>query len=154
MPITAVGLFRDKTPVESAASEIEALGFPRNRVRAVGEPLDFAITGVMSIPHVEFELDLTRELIRIGANTQEAGAYVDGIRHGGVLLFVTGKDGKKVDASAAVMNNHGATQVAEVGGPEPVLPSRTRMGASPHYDAGIQTGRSRQESDGARLFTW
>jgi hypothetical protein len=41
---------------------------------------------VMSFPRLEFEVDLTRELTRIGATQAEAQAYVEGLRRGGALV--------------------------------------------------------------------
>jgi hypothetical protein len=67
MPKTAVGLFDKPAVVDDVVREIEALGFPRQEVRKVEEPATFEITGVMSFPRLDFEVDLKRELTRIGA---------------------------------------------------------------------------------------
>ena len=63
------------------------------------EPASFDVTGVMSFPRIDFEVDLSRELARIGATIPEAQAYVEGLRRGGALAFATGSD-EKVDAAA------------------------------------------------------
>ena len=73
MPKTAVGLFQHPGVVDEVVREIEALGFPRNEVRTLGEPFSFDATGVMSFPRLEFEVDLIRELKRIGATSGSAG---------------------------------------------------------------------------------
>ena len=83
MPKTAVGLFQHPGVVDDVVREIEALGFPRSEVRTLGEPSSFDVTGVMSFPRLDFEVDLIRELTRIGATKAEAQAYVEGLRRGG-----------------------------------------------------------------------
>ncbi len=152
MPKTAVGLFADPGPRGEAIAEMEALGLPRNEIRALGEPLDFAVTGFASIARIEFEVDLVRELMRIGAAKPEAEAYAQGVRKGWTLVFATGPE-DKVDAAAAIMNRHGAAQVEEVSGPEPHLPSMLRPEARPVREPSVQTGRTRH-SGGATVFTW
>ena len=153
MPKTAVGLFLEREPMGKAIEEMEALGLPRNEVRVLGEPLDFAVPGITSIAHIDFEVDLARELIRIGATKEEAEAYLQGIRRGGELVFATGPN-DKVDAAAAVMNRHGAVEVEEVSGPEPHLPTLNRTGTQPLQEPGIQSGRIRQPGGGACVFVW
>ena len=75
----------------------------------------------MSFPRLDFEVDLVRELTRIGATKAESQAYVEGLRRGGALVFATGSD-EKVEAAADIMNRHGAVEVDETSGPEPQLP--------------------------------
>jgi len=94
MPKTTVGLFESPRIVEDVVREIEALGLPRNEVRVVGEPTTFEVTGVMSFARLDFEVDLARELTRIGATKAEAEAYIEGLRRGGALVFATGSDEK------------------------------------------------------------
>jgi hypothetical protein len=60
---TAVGLLESAEHVEDVIREVEALGFPRNEVQALTEPATFQITGVMSFPRLDFEVDLRRELV-------------------------------------------------------------------------------------------
>ncbi len=62
MPKTAVGLFEKPELVDEVVREIEALGFPRKEVRTLTEPATFEVTGVMSFPRLDFEVDLNREL--------------------------------------------------------------------------------------------
>src|ERR1700678_2546820 len=90
MPKTVVGLFESPGLVEGVVHGIEALGFPRTEVRSLTEPSDFNVTGVMSFPDLDYEADLIRELTRIGATHGESGAYVEGLRRGGALVFATG----------------------------------------------------------------
>ncbi len=118
---TAVGLFKNTGHVDDVVREIEALGFPRNEVRTLEEPERFEVTGVMSFPRLDFEIELNQALTRIGATEDEAQVYVEGLRRGGALVFATGSDGK-VDAAAEIMNRHGAVGIEETYGPEPYLP--------------------------------
>ena len=57
MPKTAVGLFENPGLVDDVVCEIEALGFPRKEVRTLDEPATFEVTGVMSFPRLDFEVD-------------------------------------------------------------------------------------------------
>lgn len=137
--------------------DIEALGFPENEVRIQGEPLDFGVSGIMSIPRIDFEVALTRELIRIGATKVEAESFVAGVKHGGSLVFATGPDQLKVDAAAEVMNKHGAVQIEEVAGEEPNLPAGAGSGSmKPIGERSVQAGRVNYPSGGggARGFVW
>lgn len=149
---TAVGLFHDVAAMKDVVGEIESIGFPRNEVRTVGEPLDLAMTGVTSVPHLDFEVALTRELMRIGATPAQAEAYVDGVRHQAVLVFATGSE-QEVDKAAAIMNRYGAMQIGESAGPEPQLPHVPR-GVAPRHNSGVQAGRLREPTDGAAFFIW
>jgi hypothetical protein len=108
---------------------------------------------VMSFPRLDFELDLSRELSRIGATRAEAQAYVEGLRNGGALVFATGSD-EKVDAAAGIMNRHGAVEIEESQGPEPELPHAVREGMNPAHDPPVQAGRVRERGDGACFFVW
>lgn len=83
MPKTLVGLFENPALVDEVVREIEALGFPRREVRSLAEPASFEVTGVMSFPRLDFEVNLARGLTRIGATRAEADAYVNGLRCGG-----------------------------------------------------------------------
>jgi len=98
MPTTAVGLFEDPRIAEDVVREIEGLGFPRNEIRILDEPATFEVTGVMSFARLDFEVDLLRELTRIGATRAEAEAHIEGLRRGGALVLATGS-GEKVDHS-------------------------------------------------------
>jgi hypothetical protein len=118
MPKTVVGLFENPGVVEEVVREIEALGFPRNEVRTLDEPANFGTTGVMGFPRLEFEVDVIRELTRIGATKAEAQAYVEGLQRGGALVFATGSD-EKVEAAADEMNRRGAREIEQASGPEP-----------------------------------
>ena len=78
-------------------------------------------SGVMSIPHTDFEVGLTRDLTAFGAGEADAEAYVQGVRHGGVMVFATGS-GEQADAAAGIMNRHHAVEIEELIGSEPNLP--------------------------------
>jgi hypothetical protein len=152
MPKTAVGLFENRESVDDVVGAIEALGFPRNDVRTLKEPITFDVTGVMSFPRLDFETDLTRELTRIGAGTAATNAYVDGLRRGGALVFATGPD-EKADAAAMTMNRHGAVEVGETSGATPQLPQAFHGNLTPMRDSPIVTGRISQDG-GACCFVW
>jgi hypothetical protein len=152
MPKTVVGLFENARLVENAVTEIEALGFPVQEVRTMTEPASFEVTGVMSFPRVDFEVDLGRELTRIGATIPETRAYIAGLRRGGALAFATGSD-EKVAAAGNIMNRHGAVEVEELIGSEPRLPDPAGQNMTPLVDSPVLTGRVRQ-SGGASVFVW
>jgi hypothetical protein len=156
---TAVGLLESAEHVDDVIREIEALGFPRNEVRALAEPAIFEGTGVMSFPRLDFEVDLRRELIRMGATKSEVEAYVDGLRRGGALIFATASDGDKkvkadVEAAAAVMNRHGAVGIEETTSAEPYLPRAARESMTLTGDRSVTAGRIRQPGGGACCFVW
>ena len=73
MPKTAIGLFENPDLVDAVVREIEVLGFPRKEVRTQEEPATFEVTGVMSFPRLDFEVDLIRELTRSGRPKQRRG---------------------------------------------------------------------------------
>jgi hypothetical protein len=150
MPKTALALFKDPSVADEVVRDIESLGFPRNEVRTLGEPLGL---GVTSIAELDFEVELFRELERIGATRQEAEAWVEGLRHGGVLVFATGSD-ERVDRAAEMMNRHGGVGTEETTGSEPHLPSVIRESEHTIGGGRVQTGRIRQPSDGVAFFVW
>jgi hypothetical protein len=153
MPKTTVGLFEDPRIVGDVVREIETLGFPRNEVRTMDEPAIFDVTGVMSFGRLEFEVDSIRELTRIGATEAEAEAYVEGLRHGGILVFATGSD-PMVDAAADIMRRRGAVEIEETSGPEPHLPSVIHESMTPPHSGTILAGRFSQPDTGACVFVW
>lgn len=153
MPKTAVGLFEDPGLVDGVVREIEALGFPRKEVRTLAQPVDFEITGVMSFPDLDFEVDLARELARIGASKVESEIYIEGLRRGGALVFATGSD-ENVDAAAGLMNRRGAAEVEETRGAEPQMPRAIGAGVASMPGPLTQAGRIREPGDGACVFVW
>jgi hypothetical protein len=153
MPKTVVGLFENPGLVDGVVREIEALGFPRKEVRTLAEPATFDVAGVMSFPRLDFEVELIRELTRIGATKAEAQAYVKGLRRGGALVFATGSD-ERVEAAANIMNRDGAVEIEESIGPEPQLPGVTRESMTPMRDSPVLAGRIREPGRGACFFVW
>jgi hypothetical protein len=153
MPKTAVGLFERPDLVDGVVREIEALGFPRKEVRTLTEPATFEVTGVMSFPRLDFEVDLSRELARIGATKVESQVYVAGLRRGGALVFATGED-EQVDAAADIMNRHGAMEIEEPRGPEPQLPGVVRASITGTRGSPVLAGRIREPGSGAAFFVW
>jgi hypothetical protein len=107
----------------------------------------------MSFPRLDFEVDLGRELNKIGATKAETERYVEGLRRGGALVFATGSD-EKADAAADIMNRHGAVEVEEGSGPEPYLPSAAGDNMTPMRDSAVQVGRVRQSGGSATCFVW
>ena len=153
MPKTVVGLFENSGLVDDVVREIEALGFPRQDVRTLQEPTTFEVTGIMSFPRLDFEVDLSRELTRIGASNSEAQAYVDGLRRGGALAFATGTP-EKVQAAADVMARYGAREIEEIGAPLPQLPEVVHANITPMRDGPVMAGRIFQAGGGPRCFVW
>ncbi|MFZ0706841.1 MAG: hypothetical protein WAM71_14640 [Candidatus Korobacteraceae bacterium] len=153
MTKTAVGLFENPGSVDEVVRDLEASGFPRDDVRILGEPREMAGSGVLSIPNIDFEVDLIRELRTIGATETDAEAYVEGVRRGGVMVFAT-DSGEKTDAAAEVMNRHHALEIEKLSGPEPHLPTTEGNDMAPSRQSSVMTGRSRSSGGGARLFVW
>lgn len=153
MPRTAVGVFKDPLAVDEVIQEIETLGFPRQEIRTVDEPATFEVTGVMSFDRLDFEVDLMRELARIGTTTAEAAAYVKELRGGGTLVLATGSD-QKVDRAAEIMNRRGAIEMEEISGPEPQMPHVTHESTFQMPETAVMTGRIRQTGGGASMFVW
>src|ERR1041385_636192 len=143
MPRTTVGVFKDQSTVDGVIREIEALGFPRQEIRTIDEPATFPVTGLMSFDRLDFEVDLMRELTRIGATRMEAKAYVQELRRGGTLVLATGSD-DKVDRAAEIMNRRGAIEIEETSGPEPQIPHIAHESAFRMPNAAVMTGRIRQ----------
>jgi hypothetical protein len=150
---TAVGLFENSSSVEEVVRDLEANGFPQKDVRVLGEPREMAGSGVMSIPHTDFEVDLTGALRTIGAADADAEAYVEGVRRGGVIVFATGS-GEKAEAAAEIMNRHCAVEIEELSASVPHLPGTDPDAMAPVHDGSVQVGRVRSPGAGARLFVW
>ena len=89
MPKTAVGLFENPGLVDERRPRDRGPWFSSERGSHLTEPATFEVTGVMSFPRLDFEVDLVRELTRIGATKAESQAYVEGLRRGGALVFAT-----------------------------------------------------------------
>lgn len=153
MPKTIVGLFEKPGLVDEVVREIEAVGFPRKEVHALTEPANFEVAGVMSFPRLDFEVDLSRELTRIGATKAESQTYVEGLRRGGALVFATGSD-ERVETAAEIMNRHGAIDIEETSGSEPQLPDVVRRSMPPIRRSPVMAGRIRQQGEGAAFFVW
>ena len=157
MSKTAVGLFEHAGVADQVVHDLDASAFPRNEIRILGEPRDMSVDGAMSTPRTDFQVGLDRELRAIGASDQEASAYVQGVRRGGVLVFATGSN-EQVDNAAEIMNRHDAMKVEELVGSEPNTGSsmvgESGESAAPVHDSFTQTGRTRQSGGGARMFVW
>jgi hypothetical protein len=117
------------------------------------EPLEMAGSGLMSTPHTDFEVGLTRDLTAFGVLEADAEDYVQGVRRGGVMVFATGA-GDKAQAATEIMNRHGAVEVEKISASRPELPSADHGEEPPVHDLSVQTGRFRSPGSGARLFVW
>lgn len=148
---TAVGLFENQGLADAVVHDLEASGFPGNDVRLLREPRDMAVTGLMSIPRSDFQEELRRDLRTIGASEREGEAYVQGVRHGAVLVFASGSD-DKIDAAAEIMNRHSPVEVEELTGGELDLPSMAGKDTSSARNSSVQVGRERSSGGGARVF--
>ena len=153
MAKTAVGLFENSELADEVVRDLEATGFLRTDVRILKEPLEMAGSGLMSTPHTDFEVELTRDLTAFGLLEGDAEAYVQGVRRGGVMVFATGL-GKKADTATEIMNRHGAVELEEISALRPELPSADHGEQPPVHDLSVQTGRFRSPGSGARLFVW
>lgn len=155
MPKIAVGLFRTPNFANRVVNDLKGDGFARQDLRVLGEPVAMAASG-MDIPRTEFELDLFRELMSVGATEPEAEGYLQGVRRGGVLVLASGTD-EKVDAAAEVMNRHEAVRVEEIAkesAPEHYLHRAGGEDMTPVHDAPVQSGRDLAPGGGARVFVW
>ncbi|MFZ0276007.1 MAG: hypothetical protein WA254_11015 [Candidatus Sulfotelmatobacter sp.] len=160
MTKTAIGLFENSEVVDRVVRELEALGFSLNDIRVVAEPRDIPQAGVLATPHTDFEVDLLRDLLGFGVAQADAEDYVQGARHGAVLVFATGS-GDKPQVAIDIMNRHGAVELEKVGASRPQLPNavddydEANVGqARLDRDRSVQIGRVSSSGSGARLFVW
>jgi hypothetical protein len=148
MTKTAVGLFENSGSADEVVRDLEAGGFLRKDLRILKEPLEMAGSGLMSTPHTDFEVDLTRDLTAFGVLEADAEAYVRGVRRGGVMVFAT-SSGEKENAATEIMNRHGAVEVVEE-----ISASRPELPNADQGEASFQIGRVRSPGSGARMFVW
>jgi hypothetical protein len=153
MSKTAVGLFQHPGVADQVVHDLDARAFPRNEIRILGEPREMSGDGVTSIPRIDFEVGLNRDLKAIGASDREARAYVQAVRRGGVLVFASGSN-EQVDDAAEIMNRHDAIEVEELIGNELEAGSTATGNMTPIVDSSPQTGRISQSGGGARMFVW
>lgn len=90
MARTAIGLFLDRSLVGDLIRGLEANGFAQQDIRVVGEALGMTDAGAMSIAHTDFEVNLIRKLRSIGASEDDAECYLEGLRHGAVIVLAAG----------------------------------------------------------------
>ena len=95
-----------------------------------------------------------------GVTRADAEDYVQGVRHGAVLVFATGP-GDKAQVAIDIMNRHGAVELEKVGASRPQLPNAVdaydaaNVGqARLDRDPSVQIGRVSSSGSGARLFVW
>jgi hypothetical protein len=154
MAKTAVGLFKDERAASAAVKALEAAGVAGKDIRVIGEPLDLPVSGALSIPRVDFEVTLARDLAAMGASKAHVAGYAEGVRKGEFLVLATAA-GDKGDAAVASMNAHGATSVEEVAGDSGGLHEGEEE-APAVRSAGDQVlaGRTISRASGAKLFVW
>jgi hypothetical protein len=150
---TAVGLFENSGAVDGIVLDLEANGFAREDIQVLDEPVEMPGAGFLSTPHYDFEVKLTRDLAAFGIIEADANAYVQGLRHGGSLIFAT-SPGDKADAAAEIMNRHGALDLEEIKASAPQLPNAEDDDAVPVRSGSVEAGRFRSSGTGARLFVW
>jgi len=153
MAKTAVGLFENSESANEVVRDLEATGFLQTDVRVLKEPVEMAGSGLMSTPHTDFEVALTRDLTAFGVLEADAEAYVQGVRRGGVMVFATGS-GKKADTATEIMNQHGAVELEEISASRPQLPTSDEDEATAVHVPSVQIGRIRSPGSGARMFVW
>lgn len=153
MAKAAVGLFENFDLAGEIVNDLEAGGFARNDIRVLSEPREMTGSGLMSIAHTDFEVDLVRELRSIGAAEADAEAYVRGVRRGGVIIFVT-DSGEKAETAAEIMNRHCATEMEELNDSDLHLPGTEHHDTARGRNSFLQSGRTRSSGGGARLFVW
>jgi hypothetical protein len=153
MAKTAVGLFENSGLADEVVRDLEATGFLRKDVRVLSEPREMSGSGLMSTPHTDFEVALTRDLTAFGVLEADAEAYVQGVRRGGVMVFATGS-GTKADMATEIMNRHGAVEIEEISASRPEVPTSDRGEATPLRAPSVQIGRVRSPGSGARMFVW
>ena len=110
-------------------------------------------SGLMSTPHTDFEVELTRDLIAFGVLESDAEAYVQGVRRRGVMVFATGS-GDKAQVATEIMNRNGAVEVEKISASRPELPSADSGEALPGRGQSVQIGRDRSSGSGARVLVW
>jgi hypothetical protein len=148
MSKTAVGLFQNPSVADQVVQDLDA-----SEIRILGEPREMSGDGLMSTPRTDFEVGLNRELRAIGASNEEANAYVQGVRRGGVLVFATGSN-MRVDTAAEIMNRHDAIAVDELVGSALDTDSLASAPMTRIQDSSSQNGRISQAGGGARMFVW
>lgn len=158
MPKVAIGLFENPQLARQVRSDLENCGCAPRDIRIVAEPVAMNDsnpgTGT-GTPHTDFEVELVRQLTRMGVEQSEAMAYREGVRRGGVLVIATGPD-SQVDAAAEAMNREGADRV-EKGRGAGALGSAAQHEATAELsfnDDTVQAGRVRYGGGGARVFVW
>lgn len=153
---TVIGLFRNADPVEEVILEIEACGLSRNEVRVLEEPEGFEVSGVMSFPRLDFEVDLTRALRVIGATEAETKAYIRELQRGGALVFATSSSNEEIAAAAEIMNRHGAAGIEKGQGQAPrALHAVQGVSSGPSHEAAGSGGQvGRIQPGGSAYFVW
>ncbi len=158
MPKMAIGLFETPELARKVRSDLEKCGCAATDIRIVTEPVamdNSESNTAMSTPHTDFEVELVRQLTRMGVERSEAMAYREGVRRGGALVIATGPD-TQVDAAAETMNREGGDRVEKGRGAGAFGPAAQHEDTAElsFNDDTVQAGRVRYGSGGARVFVW
>lgn len=158
MPKMAIGLFENPELAKQVRSDLENCGCTPTDIRIVAEPVamnDSDPNPGRSTPHTDFEVELVRQLSRMGVERSVALAYREEVRRGGVIVIATGPD-SQVDAAAEAMRREGADRVEKgrgAGAFGSAAPHEAAAELSFHDDT-VQAGRVRYGGGGARVFVW
>ncbi len=174
----AIGMFDAVTTAESAVEALEELGFKPEEVELVSSREDFEAgpplgpldasrsesslgTGA-GVAHATFHAGLIRALSAMGMAQHEAEDYAEGVRRGAALVLVKTNDDRADDA-AELMDRNGACQVEDrvaqctsKGWQRQFSRAAQERGLEPKVTegGGVQAGRVRYGSGGARVFVW
>ena len=155
MADTAVGLFEDTFVSDALVAALTAHGLEPRNLRVLAQPKALPVHSESSTPYVDIAAGLALDIRQMGASEFEIEHYIDGLRHGHVILLATGT-WEQAYAAVALMNQYGALLLEEYAGAAPVVPG-AYLG-----EVGLKSGvtKSRDLRDvrvvgeGARLFTW
>ena len=154
MSKTTVGLFTSSSVADQVVRALRAASFAEKEIRLIREPLGMPLADAASTPAIHFRVSVEKDLVAMGATVAEANAYGRGLGRGGVIVCASGPD-TLADAAIAIMNRHGAVDVEEFAGTEPISIGMTAGSIPPTTGDSSQVGRIRQsDGGGARVFVW
>jgi hypothetical protein len=153
MAETAVGLFGHSGTADAVVDTLRASGITSENIRIVSQPSGLAVNSATSTPSLDFEAALLRDLRAIGASDSESESYVDGVRHGKVLVFATGS-ATQADQALSIMNDRGAVEVEEFVGAVASLPTAVNADLAEPTITTKARAADRAKSEGAKVFSW
>jgi hypothetical protein len=153
MTETAVGLFQHAGSADAVVEKLRARGIASSGIRILSKPTAMRVDSAKSTPSIDFAAGLAHDLSSMGATQQECEAYLDGVRHGNALVFVTGT-GAEAETAVTVMNACEPIRLEEFVGAMPALPGMHQGEAEAHASVSLKVDQAREKSEGARIFTW